>query len=68
MAASSAERVRKHRLHEAGYALQPCPEGTTNEECIAWAEGVWKRQGELTARTTERVEDQRPVPAEKKRR
>jgi hypothetical protein len=47
MAQTSEERVRRHRLREAGYALKPCPEGTLLTEVVAWAEGVWKRQGEL---------------------
>lgn len=47
MAQTSAERVRLHRLREVGYALKECPENVTSQECVAWAEGVWKRQGEL---------------------
>ena len=47
MAQTSAERVRFHRLREVGHALKPCPDEVTNEECLAWAEGVWKRQEEL---------------------
>jgi hypothetical protein len=47
MALSSEERVRRHRLREAGYELKPCPVMVSSEERVAWAEGVWKRQAEF---------------------
>lgn len=51
MPMTSAEKMQakreRDRLYDLGYALQPCLEGLTNDECLQWTEGVWKRQAEL---------------------
>ena len=56
MAQSDADRKRRQRLREIGYAKHPCPveweagdDGTfvqAKKDTGAWAEGLWRRQAE----------------------
>jgi hypothetical protein len=53
MSAESADRVRRHRLRQAGYEGRPCPAEVVGdftdegkELTQAWAEGVARRQAE----------------------
>jgi hypothetical protein len=53
MALSDADRKRRQRLREAGYRGAECPvpfadmSEQAKDDTVAWAEGVWRRQGEL---------------------
>lgn len=43
MTRSNADKQRLYRLRQKGRNGEPCPPGTTREECVAWAEGLWAK-------------------------